>query len=74
MAEFCRQCSDDFGVANDGIIAAKAAGLTKEDFEKGFAIAFLCEGCGQTAVDHEGSCVTDCDEHHKTDEEEELRG
>lgn len=67
MAEFCLQCGEDYDIGNDGVIAARAAGLTAEQVEAGYLVSFLCEGCGITMVDHEGRCRADCDRHHQTE-------
>ena len=57
MAEFCKACASElFGPDpkfND------AEGLTKKDnWEEGYAVAFLCESCGYIQVDPEGNCVS----------------
>jgi hypothetical protein len=55
MAEYCWQCSEEHlgtdGEQND------FRGLCKE----GELIGVLCEGCGLTAVRHDGQCVGYCD-------------
>jgi len=55
MADYCKQCSEFYWgpqFEND------AKGLsTPEDTEKMIFAAFLCEGCGETLVDHNGACV-----------------
>lgn len=67
MADFCKQCSivvfgEDFG---------DLAGITKpEDQAQDRYALVLCESCGATQVDVEGSCVSpDCLEKHGTPRE-----
>ena len=56
MADFCLQCAIEiFGDDN-----RELAGLCN----KGYKVAALCEGCGTIYVDHEGRCMTNCDENH----------
>ncbi|MDW9491735.1 hypothetical protein [Sinorhizobium meliloti] len=58
MADFCRQCSIDTFGEDFGDLAALS---TVEDTEKGLYAVVLCEGCGPTQVDHEGTCIApDC--------------
>lgn len=50
MADFCVQCSADIGAPPD-----------YTDFEKppvGYIQHVLCEGCGQTAINSEGQCIS----------------
>ena len=72
VAEFCRQCAEEYGFENDAVGAAKYAKLTEDMAREGYVLPFLCEGCGPTGVDHEGSCVADCDKHHMTIEGGEM--
>jgi hypothetical protein len=67
MADFCRQCGELYDLGNDAILAAKHANLTAEQVQAGYFVPFLCEGCGPTLVDHEGSCAVNCMKHHITD-------
>lgn len=63
MADFCRQCSKDVDPNFPGDDLAK---LCEEDK----AIAVLCEGCGETWVDSEGTCIGPCNNpSHKRKEE-----
>jgi hypothetical protein len=48
VADFCKQCSIDMFGEDLGDMA----GLCKEDE----VVSVLCEGCGPTCVDSEGSC------------------
>lgn len=63
MAEFCKQCSIDLFGEDFGDLA----GLTSEEqWNNGFAITTICEGCGLIQVDPEGNCVSnDCIEEGK---------
>lgn len=56
MADFCLQCSEEHGFPENDV-----SGLCKEDE----MIPVLCEGCGNTFVDHEGRCLSkNCLCHH----------
>lgn len=58
MADFCKAC----GEATFGPGYNDAKGLTsQDDWARGLAAVFLCEGCGFIQVDPEGNCVSpDC--------------
>ena len=55
MADFCKQCSEDMFGEDFGDLANLAG---PHD------VHALCEGCGATVVGPDGSCKTDCLEHH----------
>jgi len=67
MAEYCKQCS----IRIFGKDMGELAGLsTPEDTNNGMYAQALCEGCGPTLVDHEGSChYIDCLHKHGVAEE-----
>lgn len=57
MADFCKQCSIElFGKDTRDL----ADLLSKGDTEEGKVAVVLCEDCGPTYVDHEGTCVGSC--------------
>ena len=72
MADFCRQCWEDVSldkeeeynsIFNFYLHTGDLEGLCKE----GETIQVLCEGCGNTFVDHTGKCVYNkCLERHNT--------
>ncbi|MBT7339039.1 MAG: hypothetical protein HN802_05070 [Candidatus Jacksonbacteria bacterium] len=56
MADYCKQCSNDWGFPNG------LSGLTQKG--EGYPIV-ICEGCGVIQVDNEGICVSsDCERKH----------
>lgn len=62
MAEFCKQCNEELGFPepNDAVGL-----LTKDQAEAGYLMPFLCEGCGDSEVDHEGKCLAiNCLKNH----------
>jgi hypothetical protein len=67
MAEYCKQCS----IRIFGEDTGEMAGLsTSEDTNNGMYAQALCEGCGPTLVDHEGTCrYIDCLHKHGAAEE-----
>ncbi|MGD9697506.1 hypothetical protein [Acinetobacter sp.] len=63
MAEFCKQCSIDIFDQDHGDFAGIVT--EKEYKEQKLAGLVLCEGCGNTFVDHEGTCLDpNCLKHH----------
>lgn len=61
MADFCKQCS----LTNFGQDFHDLEGLsTERQTKEGMYAHVICEGCGMTYVDHTGTCVYDCIEHH----------
>lgn len=56
MADFCRQCSID--------VFREDFGDMKGLCEEGMMATVLCEGCGPTWVDHEGTCIGACARGH----------
>lgn len=55
MADFCKQCSEEFF----GINFEDLAGITSpEHTESGIYLQALCEGCVHALVDHTGKCVS----------------
>lgn len=57
MAEFCKQCAEDMGFDPPGDFAGMAP--------VGYICYVLCEDCGSTYVDHEGTCINPvCDKQH----------
>lgn len=53
MADFCKQCSiNNF----DWDFEDFKGLLTREQYEGGYFMPVLCEGCGPCVVDHTGKC------------------
>ncbi len=61
MADFCNQCGEKLG------IPPTLAGLLRDDEVKdGLVLQVICEGCGPTYVDNDGTCVdSSCLSSHK---------
>ena len=60
MADFCKQCSEKYGINND----FKGLSTPKDTNNKLYCVV-LCEGCGYIQVDHTGKCISkDCLEKH----------
>jgi hypothetical protein len=58
MADFCMQCSiDHFGEDFKDL-----AGLCSD--KPDHVARVICEGCGNTIVDHTGKCIANCLERH----------
>jgi len=55
MADLCKQCSIDIYGKDFGDLKGLGKG---EELQKGNGWSCLCEGCGHTVVDDEGSCVS----------------
>lgn len=55
MASFCKQCSIDIWGEDDKDFAGVS---TTEDTADRRFVHVLCEDCGPTLVDHEGTCVS----------------
>jgi hypothetical protein len=55
MSDYCRQCTKEiFGPD----MKPDLAGLTTEqETHDGLYASVLCEGCGPTQVDHDGTCI-----------------
>jgi hypothetical protein len=56
MADFCKQCSIEMFGTDTGDLAGLS---TPADTAAGTFAIVLCEGCGDTVVDHTGKCVSD---------------
>jgi len=57
MAELCKQCTlDTFGEESSNLTGM----VTKQQFASGLVARAICEGCGETYVDHEGNCISKC--------------
>jgi len=56
MADFCKQCSIDMGFDEPDLDNITTEDITKE----GKYATVICEGCGITQVDHEGTCIGGC--------------
>ena len=55
MADFCKECSIEMWGSDTGDFAGL---ITKEEVDKGYGAAVLCEGCGEMIlVDHEGKRI-----------------
>jgi len=54
MADFCKQCLKFLFDIDTGDLAGLS---TAKDTKKGLYASALCESCGVTLVDHEGTCV-----------------
>ncbi|QDP61579.1 MAG: hypothetical protein Tp138OMZ00d2C19078261_40 [Prokaryotic dsDNA virus sp.] len=62
MADFCKQCSIEIFGEDCGDMKGLGDG---SKLEPGFGWACLCEGCGPTVVDDEGTCISMvCDKKH----------
>ncbi len=62
MADFCKQCSIEVFGEDSGDLVGKGDG---SELKPGYGWLALCEGCGQTAVDNDGTCVaTKCFKKH----------
>jgi hypothetical protein len=62
MADFCAQCTYEvFNIGHNDL-----SGITsEEETSEGTFALVLCEGCGETLVDHAGRCVAyDCLKKH----------
>lgn len=61
MAEFCKQCADEMGFNPANQIEYDFVGMRSPRMirEETFPIV-LCEGCGVTQVDWDGSCIGVC--------------
>ena len=68
MADFCKQCS----IQLFGKDFRELAGLRTEEMkEQNSFPVVICEGCGHTLVDEDGTCVDeDCLKRHDVDYEE----
>ncbi len=55
MAEFCAECSEElFGKEFPSDFSGI---LSEEDFDEGYVLPVLCEGCGYIEVDHLGNKI-----------------
>ena len=61
MADFCKQCSLEIFTEDFGDFANLHPDKT---LEENYGWLVLCEGCGPTLVNTEGSCISKtCDKH-----------
>lgn len=62
MADFCKQCSIDMWGEDTGDLANLGP---VDTLKPGEGWQALCEGCGPTIVDNEGTCIAYyCDRQH----------
>jgi len=67
VAEFCKQCADEMGFNPANQIEYDFVGLRKpKDIAEELYPVVLCEGCGVTQVDVDGSCIGVCDNRSHT--------
>ena len=67
MADFCKQCSINIFGEDSGDLK----GIGGEDsvpLKPGYGYAVICEGCGPTLVDEEGTCIHGCIKKHNVKE------
>ena len=61
MADYCRQCSMTVLGAYFGDLSRYT---TEADTKQNIFAEVLCERCGSTRVDHDGTCIGPCDKSH----------
>ena len=60
MADFCLQCANEmFGTEDEPVKSDFHNALTEEEYNDGFVLPVLCEGCGIIEVDHLGRRIDD---------------
>ena len=59
MADFCLQCANElFGSEDAPVKSDFNELLSKENFDEGYLLPVLCEGCGPIYVDSRGKRAT----------------
>lgn len=66
MADFCNQCARE--IFGPGISGDFTHFRVEAPLPPGYGFAVLCEGCGPTYVDNQGSCISESCPHHGTKE------
>lgn len=61
MSDYCQQCSTYIFGEDMGDLSGLSSA---EDTIAGLFANVICEGCGFVQVDHEGRCISACDEYH----------